>query len=235
MNTVRTNFKQIEFKSSISTYKDDNSLILKAFLAFTVLFSFIFTAQAFASSAEPKRIVALGDSLTSGYGLESGDSFPSQLEKLLKNEGLNVAIDNAGVSGDTTAGGLSRVEWAIEGDIKPSLVIIALGANDMLRGLPVEQTKSNLSSIIEIIQKKNIPILLVGMKSPLNLPTPFIKKFDSIYEDLAEQYDVELYPFFLDGIAMKSELNQADGIHPNTEGIKIIAKNIFPQVKKMIE
>lgn len=235
MNTLRTNLKQIEFKSSISTYKDNNLLILKAFFVFTLLFSFVFMSHAFASSTESKRIVALGDSLTSGYGLESGDSFPAQLEKLLITDGFNVVIDNAGVSGDTTAGGLARVEWAINGDVTPSLVIVALGANDMLRGLPIEQTKSNLASIIEIIKKRKIPILLVGMKSPLNYPTPFIKKFDGLYEELSEQYDIPLYPFFLEGVALKSELNQADGIHPNVEGIKLIAKNLLPQVKEILE
>ena len=231
MNNVQSTTEQLDFISvnSIESIK-------LFFLTLCILSLFcLWAAQSFASTPDTQRIVALGDSLTSGYGLESGDSFPSQLEKLLRAEGFPVSIDNAGVSGDTTAGGLSRVEWAVEGDIKPSLVIIALGANDMLRGLPVEQTKNNLSSIIEIIQKKNIPILLIGMKSPLNYPSPFIKKFNGLYHDLADKYDVALYPFFLEGIAMKSALNQADGIHPNSEGIKIMAKNILPHVKKIIK
>jgi acyl-CoA thioesterase-1 len=229
--------RQIDFIPLNSIDKDRNLSFFKGFLNsfFAFCIFFLLTMPSYAASPDMKRVVALGDSLTSGYGLESGDSFPAQLEKLLIADGFNVVIDNAGVSGDTSAGGLARVEWAIDGDVTPSLVIVALGANDMLRGLPIEQTKSNLASIIEIIQKRKIPILLVGMKSPLNYPTPFIKKFDGLYEELSEQYDIPLYPFFLEGVALKSDLNQADGIHPNVEGIKLIANNLLPQVKEILE
>lgn len=182
----------------------------------------------------PKRIVALGDSLTAGYGLESGQSLTTLLEESLKAEGQNVRIDNAGVSGDTSAGGLARLEWAIGGDPKPSLVIVALGANDMLRALSPKDTYKNLDAILTALKQKQIPALLVGMQGPTNMGAAFIRDFNAIYPDLAEKHGVPLYPFFLKDVALNPDLNIADGAHPNLKGTQIIARNLTPVVIKAL-
>lgn len=192
----------------------------------------VFSAPAM---AQTKRIVALGDSLTAGYGLKTGEDFATKLQEALIADGYDVKIDNAGVSGDTSAGGKSRVGWAVEGNPKPSLVILALGANDMLRGLDPVTTKSNLGDIIKTLQDKNIPILLAGMKSPLTMGPLYRGKHDRIYPELAKEYKVPLYPFFLEGVAMNADLNLEDGIHPNQKGIAIMVKNILPSVKKQLD
>jgi acyl-CoA thioesterase-1 len=185
--------------------------------------------------AQTKRIVALGDSLTAGYGLQAGEDFASKLQEALIKNGLLVKIDNAGVSGDTTAGGLSRVDWAIEGEPKPDLVLIALGGNDMLRGIDPAVTKSNLAKILDKLKEKNIPAFLIGMRSPVNMGPFFQTKFDRIYKELAKEYDVPLYPFFLDGVAMKADLNLPDGMHPNAKGIDIVVGKITPAVEKILK
>jgi acyl-CoA thioesterase-1 len=187
------------------------------------------------ASAAEKRVVILGDSLTAGYGLENGQSFPDQLQMALRNDGLGVTIDNAGVSGDTTAGGLSRLDWAVDNPPKPDLVIVALGANDMLRGIDVKVTKDNLSKILERLKEKEITTLLAGMKAPTQYTLLFQNKFDAIYPELAKEYDVALYPFFLDGVALNPDLNQADGIHPNQKGVAIMVENMKPLVKEILE
>lgn len=207
---------------------------MRAALLFVVLaISAVFSVKV--QAASPIRIVALGDSLTAGYGLESGQDFATKLQEKLISEGIEAKVDNAGVSGDTSAGGLSRVEWAVGGEPKPNLVIVALGANDMLRGLDPSLTQKNLAGILDKLKEKKIPVLLVGMQSPTNLGPAFQGKFDRIYKELADQYDVPLYPFFLKGVAMKAEYNQGDGIHPNQKGIAIVVDTIFPSVKKALE
>ncbi|OFW87014.1 MAG: hypothetical protein A3J37_09230 [Alphaproteobacteria bacterium RIFCSPHIGHO2_12_FULL_45_9] len=209
-------------------------MAMRAALLFVVLaISAVFSVKV--QAASPIRIVALGDSLTAGYGLESGQDFATKLQEKLISEGIEAKVDNAGVSGDTSAGGLSRVDWAVDGDPKPSLVIVALGANDMLRGLDPSVTQKNLAGILDKLKEKKIPVLLVGMQSPMNLGSAFQGKFDRIYKELADQYDVPLYPFFLKDVAMKAEYNQGDGIHPNQKGVSIIVDNIFPSVKKALE
>lgn len=185
--------------------------------------------------AQTKRIVALGDSLTAGYGLQSGEDFASKLQQSLINEGLDVKIDNAGVSGDTTAGGLARLDWAIDGDQKPDLVLVALGANDMLRGIDPAITKKNLSAILDKLKEKDIPVFLIGMRSPTNMGPFFRGKFDKVYGELKKEYDVPLYPFFLDGVAMKAELNLPDGLHPNAKGVDIIVEKITPAIEKALK
>lgn len=199
-----------------------------------ILLLFVLLLPTLAGANEPRRIVALGDSLTAGYGLESGQSFASRLEEALNKEGENVKVDNAGVSGDTTAGGLARLEWAIAGEPKPSLVIVALGANDMLRGLDPAHTQENLASILTRLKDQDIPALLVGMRSPVNMGGFFRSRYDRIYPDLADEYDVPLYPFFLDGVAMEPELNQDDGIHPTIAGVDVMVKRILPVVRKAL-
>lgn len=200
----------------------------------SILFA-LFILFSIPAQAAQKRIVALGDSLTAGYGLQSEEDFATKLQESLIAEGLDVKIDNAGVSGDTTAGGRARLEWAIQGEPKPDLVIVALGANDMLRGINPSIARENLKAILETLKTKNIPAFLVGMKAPINMGLGYKKEFESIYKDLAEEYDVPLYPFFLDGVAMKANLNLPDGIHPNTQGIAIIVKNITPEIKEALE
>ncbi len=185
--------------------------------------------------AQTKRIVALGDSLTAGYGLQAGEDFVTKLQESLVKEGLSVKIDNAGVSGDTTAGGLARIDWAIEGEPKPDLVLVALGANDMLRGIDPAVTKGNLSKILDKLKEKNILAFLIGMRSPTSMGPFFQGKFDKIFKELAKEYDVPLYPFFLDGVAMKADLNLQDGMHPNAKGVDVIVERITPSVVKVLK
>lgn len=200
---------------------------LGAFFIFMMIFSNpVHAAQ--------KRIVALGDSLTAGYGLQNGEDFASTLGRALIAKGMDVKIDNAGVSGDTTAGGRARLDWAIQGEPKPDLVIVALGANDMLRGVAPATARENLKAILETLKAKDIPVFLIGMKSPLNMGLKYKKDFDAIYKDLADEYDTAYYPFFLEGVAMKQDLNLPDGIHPNTRGIAVIVENIAPLVKEAL-
>lgn len=178
---------------------------------------------------EPIKIVAFGDSLMAGYGLAGQDSFPAQLEEIL-NQSFDVPIQviNAGVSGDTTAGGLARLTWALNDT--PDLVMLALGANDALRGLPSEETVKNLDHILRTLTEKEIRVLLIGMYAPKNLGPEYVAEFDAIFPFLADRYDVPLYPFFLEGVALDPALNLSDGIHPNVRGVAEIVERIFPLV-----
>lgn len=186
--------------------------------------------------ANAYEILAFGDSLTAGYGLQKGEDFASQLQAVLAEKNMTATVRNAGVSGDTTAGGLARIAWALEEQPKPDLVIVALGANDMLRGLPVAQTQKNLKDIIKAITDKNIPVLLAGMKSSRNLGPLYQKGFDEIYPALVDDNkNVTLYPFFLEGVAMKPTLNLDDGMHPNVKGVRVMAENIAPHVIKILD
>jgi acyl-CoA thioesterase I len=174
------------------------------------------------------RILALGDSLSSGYGLLRADSFPSQLERALLKKGFVVKVINAGVSGDTSAGGLSRLDWTLSEGF--DAVIIELGANDGLRGLEPKETLKNLDSILEKLKQKNIAALLTGMQAPPNLGAEYGKEFAAIFPYLATKYDIVFYPFFLEGVAAVDDLNQKDNIHPNSEGVGVIVENILPYV-----
>jgi acyl-CoA thioesterase I len=177
-------------------------------------------------------IVAFGDSLTAGYGLPQGATFPLQLEAALKARGQTVSVVNAGVSGDTAAAGLARLDWALPDDA--SAVIIELGANDALQGLPPEGTKAALEKIIERIQAKGLPILLTGMEAPRNMGKDYVQAFAAIYTELAERYGVILYPFFLEGAALNVGLMLPDGIHPNAKGVARIVGNILPKVEELL-
>lgn len=205
------------------------------FLAISVVLAGMLCAKTAQAEEALQRIVVLGDSLTAGYGLPAGQEFPAKLQEALLADGINVKVENAGVSGDTTAGGLSRVEWAIAGDTKPALVLVALGGNDMLRGLEPEEAEKNLVAIITKIKAQNISVLLAGMKAPMQYPLVFRTRFDGIYKNLAEKYGVELYPFFLEGVALDPKLNQPDGIHPNAEGVAVMVRGILPDVKKLLQ
>ena len=185
-----------------------------------------------AARAAPVRILALGTSLTQGYGLPPGTEFTSVLQQALRKKGIDAEVINAGVSGDTSAGGLARLGWSLADH--PNAAIVELGANDALRGLPPSETARNLKAIVEQLKADHVRVLLAGMKAPRNLGRRYVKKFDAIYPRLARQEHVLLYPFFLAGVALNPRLNQADGIHPNVEGEKIIVSNILPYVEKLV-
>ena len=186
------------------------------------------------SAAEkPVRILMLGDSLTSGLGLIKGESLPNRLEAALQTAVPGARVLNAGVSGDTTAGGRSRLAWSLAA--RPDALIVALGANDGLRGLAPKQTFANLDAIIGKAKKAGIPVLLAGMRAPPNLGKEYGAAFDAVFPRLAARHGIGLFPFLLAGVAAKPDLNQDDGIHPNPEGIAVIVENILPSVLKLIE
>ena len=189
----------------------------------------------FANSTASKSVVilAFGDSLTAGYGLERDDSFPRQLENSLATSGYPVTVINSGVSGDTSAGGLARLEWALAGN--PQIVLVELGANDALRGLDPAQTYDNLDQILVRLKKAGCRIVFAGMRAPRNLGLDYTFEFDQIYPDLADRHNLYFYPFFLEGVAADPGLNQADGIHPNAEGVRVVVKGIQPLVVKAVE
>ena len=178
------------------------------------------------------KIVAFGDSLTAGYGLKPSEAFPVRLKARLEQDGYPVEIENAGVSGDTTSGGLARLDWAIGGH--PDIVLLELGANDALRGIDPKLTRANLDAMLARLTRDHIKVLLIGMKAPRNWGPEFDNAFDAIYPDLAKKYDVPLYPFFLDGVALDAKLNQGDGLHPNAAGVDVIVAKIAPAVERLI-
>ena len=185
------------------------------------------------SADRPLRLLALGDSLTAGYGLPQPDGFVPRLERALRDKGYNVQVINAGVSGDTTAGGLARLDWALAD--KPDAVLVELGANDMLRGLDPDATRANLDAILKRVTERRLPVLLAGMYATPSLGSAYTTRFNAIYPDLARKYDVPLYPFFLDGVATDTVLNQQDGIHPSAEGVRIIVERITPYVARLLD
>jgi acyl-CoA thioesterase-1 len=178
------------------------------------------------------RVVALGDSLTAGLGLPQAQAYPAILQRKMKEEGYNLEVINAGVSGDTTADGLRRANWALEGDVR--LLILALGANDGLRGLPATQMKENLQALIHRAKQRGIPILLVGMEAPPNYGEQYARAFRQVFQELARENNVTFVPFLLEGVAGVPDLNQSDGIHPTSAGAVRIADHLWPDVKKMI-
>jgi acyl-CoA thioesterase-1 len=180
----------------------------------------------------PVRIVALGDSLTAGFGLARPDAFPAKLETALKAKGIAATIENAGVSGDTTSGGLARLDWSVPDGTEA--VIVELGANDALRGLDPKVARGALEQIVTRLKARGIQVLLAGMLAPRNLGADYAKAFDPIYPDLAQRYDLVLYPFFLDGIAGDPALNQPDGLHPKPAGVDVIVARILPKVEELI-
>jgi len=186
-----------------------------------------------AASAEPLKILALGDSLTSGYGLPPGEGFTDQLGQALKDVGVRARVINGGVAGDTSADGLARLDWSLADD--PAVVIIELGGNDALRGLDPKVTKKNLDRILTKLQQQHRAILLTGMLAPPNLGDEYSASFNPIFPALAKQHDVAFYPFFLDGVAGNPSLVQADGIHPTAQGVAIIVQRILPALRQTID
>ncbi len=181
--------------------------------------------------AQP-RIVALGDSLTAGYGLEPGDSYPAHLQRFIDAAGLGYTVVNMGVSGDTSAGGLSRLDWALDGDVR--VLIVALGGNDGLRGLSPADLERNLGAIIDRAQQRGIKVLLCGMEAPPNLGAAFTRDFRAVYPRLAKDKGVELLPFLLEGVAGVASLNQGDGIHPTVEGTRRVADLVWARLRPML-
>jgi len=177
-------------------------------------------------------IVALGDSLTAGLGLLQSESFPAKLEATLKAQGRNVTVVNAGVSGDTVSAALDRLDWALPPNT--SAVIVELGGNDALQGLPPAEIEASLAKIIERVKAKGLPVLIAGMESPRNMGKDYVDQFHAIYPDLAERYGALLYPFFLDGVALDPGLMQEDGIHPNAKGVDRIVQGILPKVDELL-
>lgn len=183
--------------------------------------------------AERPTIVAFGNSLTAGLGVAPDASYPVQLQKKLDLAGYAYRVVNAGVSGDTTAGGVRRVSWVLNS--RPSIVILELGANDGLRGLSLQETKANLERIIQQFQQASVTVVLAGMKLPPNYGQDYTAEFEALYQALAKQYRLTMIPFFLDGVAASSSLNQADGIHPTGAGYRIIVEKIFPTLEPLLE
>ena len=193
-------------------------------------------AQA-APAASPEKslpkIVAFGDSLTAGLGLTATESYPSILQKMLDADGYKYEVVNAGVSGDTSAGGVRRIDWAMEGDVR--FLILELGANDLLRGQPVAEMKNNLRQIIERAKKRNVEVLLAGMYAPTNAGAEYQREVQEAFQSLAREQQVTLMPFFLDRVAGVESLNQRDGIHPNAEGTRIVAETVYRALRPMLD
>lgn len=195
------------------------------------------TPQPAAASASPvkslPKIVAFGDSLTAGLGLKAAESYPSLLQKRLEADGYEYEVVNAGVSGDTSAGGLRRLDWALQGDVR--FLILELGANDLMRGQPVSEMKKNLGEIIERAQARGVIVLLAGMYAPTNSGIEYQREVQEAFQTLSGEHQVTLIPFFLDRVAGIESLNQADGIHPNAEGTKIVADTVYQALRPLLD
>jgi acyl-CoA thioesterase I len=189
-------------------------------------------AQNAAPSGRGLKILTLGDSLSAGYGLPREASFTSQLERALQQKGYRAAVPQTGVSGETTAGGLARLEWMLAD--RPDLAIVALGANDSLRGIDPTITRSNLDRILARLKERGVKVVLAGMLAPRNLGPDYGRAFDAIYPDLAAKHGVALYPFFLEGVAMRPALNLDDGMHPTADGVAIMVKGILPLIERTL-
>lgn len=201
-------------------------MIRRTLLALVLLLS----PPAFAQ--ETVTILAFGDSLTAGLGVDPQSAFPTKLEEALKARGHDVRVINAGVSGDTAAAGRDRLDWVLTDDI--DAVIVELGANDALRGIAPAETRTALTAILEMLKQRNLPVLLAGMLAPRNLGPDYAAAYDPIFPDLAKTYGAIYYPFFLDGVATQPALNQADGIHPNPAGVAEIVTRITPSVEELL-
>ena len=179
------------------------------------------------------RIVAFGDSLTAGLGVRPEEAYPARLQQHVDAAGLNYEVVNAGVSGDTSAGGLRRLDWALQGEVRA--LILALGANDGLRGLPPEQLRRNLAQMIETAQARGIAVVLAGMEAPPNFGRAYVDEFREVFPELAKQYRTPLVPFLLEGVAGLGSMNQSDGIHPNAEGATLVADNVWAVLRPVLE
>jgi acyl-CoA thioesterase-1 len=203
-------------------------------VALAALGAMLMTPAAVAQTpaGHPIKLVVLGDSLSAGYGLPATEAFPVKLQKALKDKGIEVDLTNAGVSGDTTSGGLERLDWSVgEGT---EAVILELGANDALRGIDPKVPRAALTEILTRLKARHIKVLICGMLAPPNYGEQYAAQFNAIYPDLARQFDVPLYPFFLEGVAGDTKLNQGDGIHPTAQGVDMIVKAMLPTVEAFL-
>jgi acyl-CoA thioesterase-1 len=201
-------------------------------LALAVVLSFLVALSAAAATPPARVVVALGDSLTAGLGVAPDEAYPALLQARLRGEGFAYRVVNAGVSGDTSAGGLRRVDWVLRAH--PELVIVALGANDGLRGLPVDALRANLEAIVGRLRAAGARVLLVGMRVPPNYGDEYARAFAAVYPAVARKTGVPLVPFLLDGVAGDPRLNQSDGIHPTAEGHRVIAERLWPSVRPLL-
>ena len=215
-------------------YNTIDMTILKTIKLFALITLFI-TIKLQAAFADNYTILAFGDSLTAGYGLLEEQGFTKQLEQELSQQGHNISVINAGVSGDTTSGGLSRLSWVLSSIEKPDLVILELGANDALRGITPDITRANMKKMLTILDEANIKTLVAGMMAPPNLGQDYEMAFNRIFPDLSEKHNDDLYPFFLEGVAGDATLNQSDAMHPNAEGVAIIVKKIIPFILNSLD
>jgi acyl-CoA thioesterase-1 len=197
-----------------------------------VMIALMSSLPAGAQTGKPVRIVVLGDSLTAGLGLPAQSTFPVKLQSSLKNKGIDAEISNAGVSGDTSSGGRDRLDWSVPDGT--DAVILELGANDALRGIDPKLTRDALEDILKRLKARNIAVLLCGMLAPPNYGADYAARFNAIYPELAKQYGVPLYPFFLDGVAAEATLNQADGMHPTAQGVDVIVSRILPSAEALL-
>lgn len=203
----------------------------RGFLMGMIGLSLALAASPRAQAAEA-RILALGDSLTAGYGLPAAQGFTAKLDAALKAKGVAATVINGGVSGDTSAGGLGRIDWMLAD--KPTHAIVELGANDGLRGLDAGQMEKNLDAVLTKLKAAGVKVLLTGMRAPPNFGTAYTQSFDAVFPRLAERHKVAFYPFFLDGVAANPQLNQADGIHPNEAGVNTVIERILPSVLSLL-
>lgn len=197
-----------------------------------VMIALVSSLPAGAQTGKPVRIVVLGDSLTAGLGLPAQSTFPVKLQSSLKNKGIDAEISNAGVSGDTSSGGRDRLDWSVPDGT--DAVILELGANDALRGIDPKLTRDALEDVLKRLKARNIAVLLCGMLAPPNYGADYAARFNAIYPELAKQYGVPLYPFFLDGVAAEATLNQTDGMHPTAQGVDVIVSRILPSVEALL-
>lgn len=202
-------------------------------LPMLLLFFLLWFPSSVMAESPPHTIVAFGDSLTAGYRIALTDAFPARLEEALKAKKHKVTVINAGVSGDTTAGGVARIDAVLAH--KPAIVIVELGANDALRGLPPEQAREHLDIILTKLTHSGAKVILAGMKAPINLGPEYAQAFNPIYPELAKKHKAALYPFFLEGVAFNQTLNLPDGLHPNADGVKEIVKRLLPEVEKALD
>ena len=228
-----------------------NNTIIRSTAVLSLVFSVFFVSACGVSTAEKPtntrvekkppvqtvsdkpKIVAFGDSLTAGFGLAEKESYPYLLQERLKADGFDYEVINAGVSGETSLGGLERIDWVLEQE-NVQILVLELGANDLLRGLPVAKMKSNLSTIIKKAKAKNITVLLCGMLAPPTMGAQYQREYVNAFPDLATEHKVEFLPFLLENIALNKNLNQADGIHPNAEGEKIMTENVYKALKPLL-
>ncbi|MEM6460841.1 MAG: arylesterase [Pseudomonadota bacterium] len=205
---------------------------IKAAYGIFVVFCGLALAQVTAVRAETINIVGLGDSLMAGFELPPDDAFPARLETALRDKGYDVSIANAGVSGDTSSGGLARLDWSVPDGTDG--VLVELGGNDALRGISPEQTKQNIDEIITRLKDRGIAVLLIGMMAPPNMGADYGENFNGLFSELAKQHGVPLYPFFLDGVALNPELDIGDGIHPNADGVTVMVSRFLPVAEAFV-